>query len=413
MKLKTSELQPSNKLLDSLSTSVMMLDEQLVIRYVNAAAEALLEISARRLTGLDVLDVFASHLFTKEKLSGVFGLGHPFAERELDLELPGNRHLLVDCFVSAMLESSGEQYLLLEMQPMERHRRINREESLRSQQQATQGMLRGLAHEVKNPLGGIRGAAQLLHGELTDPEQREYTDVIVAEADRLKVLVDQMLGPRQAPNMQPLNILKVLERVAQVLKAEYPEDIDFIRDYDPSIPDLMADKGMLIQSVLNITRNAVEAIKGQAINLYLDRNELPPTENIEPIAKGEITLRTRALRQFTIGHIRHRLVCRIDITDNGPGIPEDLLENIFYPMVTGRAEGTGLGLSIAQSLISRHQGLIECESHPGCTVFTILLPLQSNRPSKTNSQAKQSPQSMNNSPCVPDKNISAAMVEQQ
>ena len=210
---------------------------------------------------------------------------------------------------------------------------------------------------MKNPLGGIRGAAQLLARELSSPDQLEYTQIIIREVDRLRALVDQLLGPNKQLEPESLNIHEVLEHVRQLIEAEIDQTISVIRDYDPSLPDLSGDRSQLIQAILNITRNALQACEGQA--------------------SCKITLRTRVLRQFTIGSNRHKLVCKIDIQDNGPGIPEDMIGLIFLPMVTGRAEGTGLGLSISQSIINRHGGLLECQSEPGNTVFTIYLPLES------------------------------------
>ena len=219
--------------------------------------------------------------------------------------------------------------------------------------------MRGLAHEIKNPLGGIRGAAQLLSRELHEPSLRDYTDVIIEEADRLRNLVDRMLGSNKLPSLSMTNIHEVLERVCSLVDLESQGRITLVRDYDPSIPDVLIDREQMIQAVLNIVRNAMQALASQN-DLHL----------------GRITLRTRTLRQFTIGHTRHRLVCKVEIIDNGPGIPPELQDTIFYPMVSGRADGTGLGLAITQNIISQHQGLIECESHPGHTVFALFLPLE-------------------------------------
>ena len=219
-------------------------------------------------------------------------------------------------------------------------------------------LVRGLAHEIKNPLGGIRGAAQLLARELPNTDLQDYTDVIIQEADRLRNLVDRMLGPYRPPQLTSINIHEITERVCNLIEAETQGDLQILRDYDPSIPDLMGDREQLIQAVLNIVRNAMQALLAG-----------PPSQH------GQITLRTRTLRQFTIGQRRHRLVCRLEIFDNGPSIAPGILDSIFYPMVSGRADGTGLGLSITQNIITRHHGLIECESVPGCTVFTLFLPL--------------------------------------
>ena len=219
-------------------------------------------------------------------------------------------------------------------------------------------MIRGLAHEIKNPLGGVRGAAQLLARELPNEELTEYTNIIIREADRLRDLVDRLLGPHRELDSRELNVHEVLEHVHSLISAETNNQITLIRDYDPSIPEILGDRSQLIQAVLNIVRNALQAAPA--------------------IDECVITLRSRALRQFTIGSTRHRLVCRIDIEDNGPGVPSDMLQSIFMPMVTGRPEGTGLGLTIAQSIIARHGGMLECTSKPGCTRFTLYLPMEMN-----------------------------------
>ena len=223
-----------------------------------------------------------------------------------------------------------------------------------AQQQTFRTLVRGLAHEIKNPLGGLRGAAQLLERELPNEDLKEFTNIIIGEADRLQKLVDRMLGPNRIPKKESINIHQVMEHVRQLVSVGIHNDIKFITDYDPSIPDVLADRDQLIQAVLNIVGNAVHAIG----------------------SKGEIILSTRAERQCTIGHVHHKLVCRIDIIDNGPGIPDDMMENIFYPMVTSNAKGTGLGLSIAQTLINQHGGVIQCESRPGRTKFSLLLPFE-------------------------------------
>jgi two-component system nitrogen regulation sensor histidine kinase GlnL len=244
------------------------------------------------------------------------------------------------------------------LQAVDRLLRISREESLHHAQEITRTMIRGLAHEIKNPLGGVRGAAQLLARELPNEQLTEYTDIIIREADRLRDLVDRLLGPNRELDSRELNIHEVLEHCHRLISAETSNQITLIRDYDPSIPELQGDRSQLIQAVLNILRNALQV----AVD----------------IGACVITLRSRALRQFTISSTRHRLVCRIDIEDNGPGVPSDMLQSIFMPMVTGRPEGTGLGLTIAQSIIARHGGMLECVSKPGCTCFTLYLPMEMN-----------------------------------
>lgn len=342
-------------ILDNLSTAVLLFDRDLRLRYINAAGENLLAVSAKT-----VLGEAAGRLVpcptdsVEDRLREAFETRQPFTEREVEVKRCDQQSIRVNCTVLP-LHARDEPYdLLMEMQQVDRQLRIAREEYLLSQHHATQALLRGLAHEIKNPLGGLRGAAQLLERELPDPGLREYTRIIIDEADRLQALLNRMLGPNHLPQLRSINIHHVIEHVRGLLSAEFPSGPEIIRDYDPSIPNLEADTDRLIQALLNIARNAAHAA-GQ---------------------HGQVRLRTRVLRQFTIGSIRHRLVLAIDIEDDGPGIPEELMDRIFFPMVSGRCGGTGLGLAIAQELVNQHQGLIECESRPGCTLFLVYLPLE-------------------------------------
>ena len=344
---------PETRILDSLATGVVVFDAQLRVSYLNQMAEALLGISARHVVGQHP----EPHILCDgEEILGLVRLaqdGQVISKRSAGLRRADGALITVDCVVTHIGEERANT--IVELNQVDRQLRIHRETQLISQQAATRDLIRGLAHEIKNPLGGLRGAAQLLAAELPDPELGEYTTIIIDEADRLKTLVDNMLGPNRRPEYRSLNIHHVLERVRNLVIAEYGSDhIDIVRDYDPSIPELVGDMDQLIQAVLNIVRNAVRALQGQDL--------------------ARIRLRTRIARNFTIGDVRYRLVARVEIQDNGPGIPESLRETLFLPMVTS-GEGTGLGLSIAQSLVTQHKGLIECRSRPGDTVFTILLPL--------------------------------------
>ncbi|WPC05516.1 nitrogen regulation protein NR(II) [Pseudomonas benzenivorans] len=346
-------------LLDNLTTATLLLNGELRLEYMNPAAEMLLAVSGQRSHGQFISELFTESAEALSALRQAVEQAHPFNKREAVLTSVTGQSLTVDYAVTPIL-SRGATLLLLEVHPRDRMLKITKEEAQLSKQETTKLLVRGLAHEIKNPLGGIRGAAQLLARELPAPELKDYTDVIIEEADRLRNLVDRMLGSNKLPSLTPTNVHEVLERVASLVEAESQGSIILVRDYDPSIPDLLIDREQMIQAVLNIVRNAMQAIATQKHDLGL----------------GRITLRTRTLRQFTIGHTRHRLVARIEIIDNGPGIPQELQETIFYPMVSGRAEGTGLGLAITQNIISQHQGLIECESHPGHTLFSIFLPLE-------------------------------------
>ncbi|MBA1289996.1 nitrogen regulation protein NR(II) [Pseudomonas japonica] len=345
-------------LLDNLTTATILLNAELRLEYMNPAAEMLLAISGQRSHGQFISELFTESAEALHSLRQAVEQAHPFTKREAMLTAMTGQTLTVDYAVTPIL-SMGETLLLLEVHPRDRLLRITKEEAQLSKQETTKMLVRGLAHEIKNPLGGIRGAAQLLARELPEDGLRDYTNVIIEEADRLRNLVDRMLGSNKLPSLAMTNIHEVLERVCSLVDAESQGGISLLRDYDPSIPDVLIDREQMIQAVLNIVRNAMQAISEE-----------------KELRLGRITLRTRTMRQFTIGHTRHRLVAKIEIIDNGPGIPHELQETIFYPMVSGRPDGTGLGLAITQNIISQHQGLIECDSHPGHTTFSIFLPLE-------------------------------------
>ncbi len=345
-------------LLDNLTTATILLDAELRLEYMNPAAEMLLAISGQRSHGQFISELFTESTEALNSLRQAVEQAHPFTKREAMLTALTGQTLTVDYAVTPIL-ANGATLLLLEVHPRDRLLRITKEEAQLSKQETSKMLVRGLAHEIKNPLGGIRGAAQLLARELPEESLRDYTNVIIEEADRLRNLVDRMLGSNKLPSLAMCNVHEVLERVCHLVEAESQGCITLVRDYDPSIPDVLIDREQMIQAVLNIVRNAMQAISSQ--------NEL---------RLGRISLRTRAMRQFTIGHVRHRLVTKIEIIDNGPGIPVELQETIFFPMVSGRPDGTGLGLAITQNIISQHQGLIECDSHPGHTTFSIFLPLE-------------------------------------
>jgi len=341
-------------LLDSMGTAVLVFDARLRLTYLNHAGEVLLAHSARHACGRSVHELVTNAEVFASQLGDTIGSEQVMTQRGCLLELPDAPDLRVNCSFTPVTDAHGEHCVLVELRKVDYHLRIEQEEHLITQQQATHELVRGLAHEIKNPLGGLRGAAQLLEREINDEALLEYTRIIIGEADRLSALMDSMLGPNKLPNIQAVNLHEVLERVTALVLAEAGEKLQFHQDYDPSLPEIQADADLLVQAVLNIVRNAAQALGNE----------------------GDITLRTRVQRNFNIGASRHRLVARIEIIDNGPGIDEALRKQIFYPMITGRSDGTGLGLSIAQALISRHRGLVECTSEPGETVFTILLPLE-------------------------------------
>ncbi|KAA6187271.1 nitrogen regulation protein NR(II) [Thiohalocapsa marina] len=350
------EGQLEASILGNLNTAVLLFDQDLRLRYLNAAGENLLAMSENTVLGKVAGDLICC---PGEPITGrlrqALATRQPFTEREVEILRPDGQPIRVNCTLLPVHQSGADCQLLMELHQVDRQIRITREEHLLSQHQATQALLRGLAHEINNPLGGLRGAAQLLERELPDSALREYTQIIIDEADRLQALLNRMLGPNQMPQYDQVNIHHVLEHVRSLLCAEFPAGPQIIRDYDPSIPDFKADADRLIQALLNIARNGAQAAGDS----------------------GQLILRSRVLRQFTIGSTRYRLVLRVEVEDSGPGIPEAFIERIFFPMVSGRAGGTGLGLAIAQELISQHGGLIECESRPGNTRFLVYLPLES------------------------------------
>ena len=340
-------------IVDGLTTAVISLDAELRVSTLNPACESLFGVSLR-LAKNQPLTVALPHFGPHEtRLREALDAGTGFIERELQLKRNGDEPVTVDCTVTPLLIGKRTG-LLMELAPLDRHLRISRDELLTSQFDASRELIRGLAHEIKNPLGGIRGAAQLLEREFPDPHHREYTGVIIREADRLQNLVDRLLGPSRPARRAPLNIHEVLEHVRKLLEAEAPAGVTVARDYDPSIPDVLGDHEQLVQALLNIARNALQSVQSQ----------------------GRILLRSRTRRQVTINTKLHRLVAVVEVEDDGPGVAPDMLEKIFYPMVTTRPDGTGLGLPIAQYLIHGHGGAIECRSRPGCTVFSIIVPLE-------------------------------------
>ncbi|WP_281647812.1 nitrogen regulation protein NR(II) [Parendozoicomonas sp. Alg238-R29] len=347
-----------DKILENLTTAVLVFDQNLKVRSMNPAAEAALALSDRRVHGLYCEELFQEDASSLDNIRNALKTGACYNKREAQLLLTNGNTLAADYSITP-ITSGNETNLLMELQPRDRLLRIRKEETIKAKQETARILVRGLAHEIKNPLGGLRGAAQLLARELPNEELQEYTTVIIEEADRLRNLVDRMLGPIKPPTMKPVNVHEILERVCSLIHAETNGALQLVRDYDPSIPEMNIDAEQMIQATLNIIRNGMQAIS-QAM----------------PLSDGTITLRTRILRQFTIGNTRHKIICRVDIEDNGPGIPSNIMENIFYPMISGRADGSGLGLSIAQSILSQHSGIIACESEPGKTQFSLFIPFE-------------------------------------
>ena len=344
-----------DELVDSMAIALVVVDAELRVDRMNPAAEMAFGVSGGFARGAQLLQVLPTLGVLRQAIRKAAEDREQYMARDVRL---GQHHatrssLLVDVSLTPLREGG----MALEFSIRDRLHRISREDAHWHQQEISHEMIRGLAHEIKNPLGGLRGAAQLLERELPSEDLREFTGVIIREADRLQDLVDRLLCPSRPVTPQLTNIHGVLEHVRTLLEAQAPDGIEITRDYDPSLPEILANREQLIQATLNVGVNALEAMAEQD--------------------EGRLMLRTRAVRQFTIGGERHRLVLRIDICDTGPGIPLGMLEKIFFPMVTSRAEGSGLGLAIAQNLVRNHGGLIECESRPGDTVFSLYLPLRS------------------------------------
>jgi two-component system nitrogen regulation sensor histidine kinase GlnL len=347
--------------LDLLSSAIVLLDENFIIRYLNPAAEDLLAISAKAVSGSRFDSVVHCPRALQDALANASRQAWSYTGQSLEIQRNDGVLLHLNATVNPSNPTeTPDVRLVVELWPIDQQIKATREERLVEQQVASRELIRSLAHEIKNPLGGIRGAAQLLEHELNNPGLREYTQVIIKEADRLQDLMKRLLSPHRPMQPGSVNIHEILERVRSLITAEFPQTVMVRRDYDTSLPELVGDREQLIQAVLNIARNAAQAIKGQG--------ESAP-------GRGQITLRTRAARQVTLAKRRHRLAIELQVIDDGPGIPDDIRERMFYPLVSGRDGGNGLGLTLAQSFIQQHQGTIECESRPGYTSFTVRLPL--------------------------------------
>jgi len=344
--------------LELLATAVLMLDNARRVTYVNPAAENLFELAKKHLVGLRPDQIFADAQGLDAAIDMAERGGATYTEQELELAIAGKAKLHLTCTVSPV--DTRTAALLLEFRHIDQQLKIAREERLNEQQQANRELVRNLAHEIKNPLGGIRGAAQLLERELDRPQLIEYTQVVIGEADRLQALVNRLLTPHRLPSFRRTNIHEIVSRVRSVVQAEFPA-VTIACDFDISLPDLDADAEQLTQATLNIVRNAAQALESTTVD-------------------PQIRLTTRVARYVTLAKKRHRVALALWIEDNGPGVPEAIRDRIFYPLVSGREGGTGLGLTLAQAFIAQHGGAIDCESAPGRTVFTILLPLEPRRP---------------------------------
>lgn len=351
--MATGQLPDAGQILNSLINSILLLDNQLAVHYANPAAQQLLAQSFRKLFGTPLPDLLGYFSLDIALMRESLHAGQGFTDNEVTLVVDGRAHIL-----SLTAQELPEGHILIELAPMDNQRSLSQEQLQHAQQSAARDLVRSLAHEIKNPLGGLRGAAQLLAKALPDPALTEYTKVIIEQADRLRNLVDRLLGPQRPSLYITQSIHQVVERVFQLVSLEKPYNVKLVRDYDPSLPDITHDPEQIEQVLLNITRNALQALGD---------------------AGGIITLRTCTAFQISLHGTRHRLAARIDIGDNGPGVPTQLQDTLFYPMVSGREGGTGLGLSIARNLIDQHCGKIEFNSWPGHTEFSVYLPIHKSR----------------------------------
>ena len=341
-------------LLDNLYTAVLVFDDQLRLSDINNAGETLFFISRSKMCGHGAHDILAASHKLLENVERTRATREPRMEWGIDLDFPDAKTVCVDCIVTPVVEGEACKEVVLELINADSRVRALRESNLSYMHDAARKSLSGIAHEIKNPLGGLRGAAQLLERELNGSSLVEYTRIIIDEADRLRNLVDRMLAPVTRNRPRPVNIHSVLEHTCRVVEAETVAGVRIRRDYDPSLPALRADREQLIQAMLNICRNALQAVDGS----------------------GEVLIRTRIKRRCTIRNLHFKLAVQIDVVDNGPGVPAEIEEHIFYPMVTGRVGGSGLGLSVSQSLVRSHNGMIRYERMNDMTCFRVLLPVE-------------------------------------
>lgn len=345
-KIKFQQVLPNHMI-----TAMLLLDKNLIIKYLNPAAEAILVKSLNSLYNQSIEDILRTTSIKKERFIQLLSTGQEFNDGDVSIQFMDQAQITIDLTASS-IEFNNEPHILLEFKQIDHQKQISAEAFQQQQWESARDLIRGLAHEIKNPLGGLRGAAQLLDNDLSG-EQKEYTAMIIEQADRLTNLVDRLLGPNQLPKITTQNIHVVLEKVIQLVNFNNPKGITLKRDYDPSIPDIEFDEDKIQQAVLNIVNNAIQAIG----------------------SNNSILLKTRVASNQIINGKRVKLGVQISIIDDGPGIPEHIQGTLFYPMVSGRSDGTGLGLSICQTLIHQHHGKLLCTSQPGKTEFTILLPI--------------------------------------
>ncbi|SHF64619.1 two-component system, NtrC family, nitrogen regulation sensor histidine kinase GlnL [Lampropedia hyalina DSM 16112] len=344
--------------LDSLTTLIALIDNEGRIQYANAALENALGLSRKRMGGMHFAHFLEEPELLEQALRKAQNSRH-YSVFHFDAALHGMLNTPLSNVQINLLRAEKPSGWMLELWPLKEQSRLHNDERFQEQAEANKMLLRNLAHEIKNPLGGIRGAAQLLEMELGHSSLDEYTQVIIHEADRLQNLLDRLLEPHRHPQkLEMVNIHEVCEHVRSLVLLEYPHGLHIVQDYDISLPDFLGDKNQLIQTLLNIVRNAAQALAQR-----IAHND------------GTIELRTRAAWQVTVGRQLHKLALQLHVIDNGPGISEELRDRIFLPLVSGRDGGSGLGLSLAQTFIQRHGGMIECNSSPGRTEFIVTIPL--------------------------------------
>jgi len=346
--------ETSLHIIENLATAVLLFDKDLQLIFINSAGEGLLSVSNKRVSGMTPKQIWPNSSFFYEAIQRALFEGSTFIERGVDLQLAIDQKVKVDCMITPVMVNDVAEEILVELVDADAFVRVMHEANQQTVQEAAKESVQGMAHEIKNPLGGIRGAAQLLEQELENKDLLEYTQIIINESDRLRNFIDRMLTTSNQPVKSDMNIHEVIEYVISVVRAENSHSLNFEKDYDPSIPYINADREQIIQAVLNLIRNAVEAISHDGI----------------------IKLKTRIQRQVTIQNRLNRHIIELDIIDDGPGVPSEIESGAFFPLVTGRAEGTGLGLSIAQQLIQSHGGLINYERKDSNTYFSILLPME-------------------------------------
>lgn len=361
--------------LNAMKTAVILIDDDFKISFINDSALSLLETGRNQVKERPLDTFFIEKGLNEEQIIKALHHNEDFRETAVHLCFKDGRCMTID-LNSTIINIEGDRYALLEIVPLDKQRKITQESQQYAQQVAARELIRGLAHEIKNPLGGIRGAAQLLEKKLPDEDQVEFTKMIIEQADRLRNLVDRLLGPNSLPQKKDCNLHQILESVQSVLTNDLAFKVQIERDYDPSIPEIFADPDMLQQAILNIARNASQALRNYTNDLKPDHSPL-------------IIFKTRIERLCVIKGVRHSLSARVSIIDNGPGIPPELRDTLFYPMVSSKPNGSGLGLSIAQTLTDHHQGKIDVESYPGYTEFSLYLPIlrtKKNQESKANNK---------------------------